>query len=168
MKTAKSQQGFTLIELIVVIVILGILAVTAAPKFISITSDAKAAQRNGVIGAVRSAFTLGNAKAAIAGLATTSGEATINGKEVNIVNGYPSVAADTGADGTAGKAYNILHILDLDGTSVFEGATTTDATRASTGITLLTISLASDCTITIADSTEAGVAPTIGGSTTCA
>lgn len=36
------QQGFTLIELIVVIVILGILAVTAAPKFMNLTSDANA------------------------------------------------------------------------------------------------------------------------------
>ncbi|MGL4750761.1 MAG: type II secretion system protein, partial [Shewanella sp.] len=37
----KRQQGFTLIELVVVIIILGILAVTAAPKFINLQSDAR-------------------------------------------------------------------------------------------------------------------------------
>ena len=41
-RTTARQQGFTLIELIVVIVILGILAVTAAPKFMNLTSDANA------------------------------------------------------------------------------------------------------------------------------
>ncbi|MBM7073074.1 prepilin-type N-terminal cleavage/methylation domain-containing protein [Shewanella sp. 202IG2-18] len=37
----QKQQGFTLIELVVVIIILGILAVTAAPKFINLQSDAR-------------------------------------------------------------------------------------------------------------------------------
>ena len=37
----KRQQGFTLIELVVVIIILGILAVTAAPKFINLQGDAR-------------------------------------------------------------------------------------------------------------------------------
>ena len=45
-RTTARQQGFTLIELIVVIVILGILAVTAAPKFMNLTSDANAYRRH--------------------------------------------------------------------------------------------------------------------------
>ena len=49
------QQGFTLIELIVVIVILGILAVTAAPKFMNLTSDANASVVKSLSGAVRTA-----------------------------------------------------------------------------------------------------------------
>ena len=47
MKQMNRQQGFTLIELIVVIVILGILAVTAAPKFMNLTSPCKSTRRAG-------------------------------------------------------------------------------------------------------------------------
>ena len=54
---ARGQQGFTLIELVMVIVILGILAAVAVPKFSDLTSQAAGAAADGVYGAAASACT---------------------------------------------------------------------------------------------------------------
>ncbi|GLP97383.1 prepilin-type N-terminal cleavage/methylation domain-containing protein [Paraferrimonas sedimenticola] len=63
----QSQLGFTLIELVVVIVILGVLTITAAPKFLDFKKDARVASLQGVIAALKSANSLIYAKAAIQG-----------------------------------------------------------------------------------------------------
>ncbi len=54
----RSNKGFTLIELVLVITILGILAVAALPNFINVSTQAKQASRDGVVGAVRSSIGL--------------------------------------------------------------------------------------------------------------
>lgn len=52
------QRGFTLIELVMVIVILGVLAAVAIPKFVDLKSDAQAAALQGVVGAINSASSI--------------------------------------------------------------------------------------------------------------
>ncbi|WP_205313644.1 prepilin-type N-terminal cleavage/methylation domain-containing protein [Rheinheimera maricola] len=88
----KRNQGFTLIELIIVIVILGILAVTAAPKFLNFSGDAKASTLSGVRGALESAGALVYGKAIIAGKHTAATE-TLTDPAIAIVYGYPAGTA---------------------------------------------------------------------------
>ncbi|MCV5390858.1 type II secretion system GspH family protein, partial [Escherichia coli] len=67
----KRQGGFTLIELVVVIVILGILAVTAAPRFLNLQDDARDATLEGLRGAITGGMGISYGKAAIQGLENT-------------------------------------------------------------------------------------------------
>lgn len=86
----KRQGGFTLIELVVVIVILGILAVTAAPRFLNLQDDARNASLEGLRGAMAGASGIVYGKAAIDGVESVSdAEITIDGVTIQTVNGYP-------------------------------------------------------------------------------
>jgi MSHA pilin protein MshA len=158
-----SQQGFTLIELVVVIVILGILAVTAAPRFVDLTDDARTATLEGVAGSLESAGSLIFAKALIAGNETVDGAATTaptvdnNGTTINISFGYPrsndTAAATALEDDILDLSAGDFVVTYYSGTDVFiepQGVRADTATAAPT-----------TCFVSYTEPTGVGTKPTI-------
>lgn len=89
MKRLGNQKGFTLIELVIIILVLGILAATALPKFYDMSAQAKVAAEKGVVGGVRGGIAIVYAS--------------------NLLNGSTNFPADLGGViGGAAAASNML------------------------------------------------------------
>jgi MSHA pilin protein MshA len=117
--------GFTLIELVVVITILGILAAFAVPKFIALDTQARVATMNGLAGTVKSAAAL--ARGLSMATNNAAGPVVMEGATVNLSNSYP----DSTANGIA-NAIN-TSVSGTDFTFTAGNGTTTAATWTKVG-----------------------------------
>ena len=144
----KRQQGFTLIELVVVIVVLGVLAAVALPRFMNATEDAHTAAVKGTGGAlaagvalVRSQWELNKAKGALTSNLNVAGFGA-NDVDVN-ASGWPiSAASDSAANPNAARCVEVWNaVLQGSAPSVATTATGDYQVTAAAGVCTFTYRL---------------------------
>jgi MSHA pilin protein MshA len=150
MKTSL-ERGFTLIELVVVITILGILAAFAVPRFISLESTARTATINSLAGSIRSAASLARGMSMATANSTS---VAMEGNTVTLVNNYP----DAGATGIE-NALSPISSTDFTFTAGSPIATGT-ATWTKVGATT-----PANCAVSYVPAASAGAAPTVTATT---
>ncbi len=106
MRKINKQAGFTLIELIMVIVILGVLSAFALPRFADLGGNARVASINGVAGSMKAASNIAHAQWLAEGDAT-SVSVTLESAAVAMVNGYPTIAGIMVAAQVSANDYEI-------------------------------------------------------------
>jgi MSHA pilin protein MshA len=166
------NKGFTLIELVIVMVMLGTLAVTVAPRFLDISADANESVIQGVKGAINTSKTLINTQAILDGIQNDAKSETNtvrvdSGQEVTLNFGYPT--ADSGGlltalDITVGDE-DALPAGGNDFGYVIDSSGAIGSIYIFTGTTPPTPDTNNDTAICAVQYTEASSAPDVDGVT---